>query len=132
MSSRSSRSDKACRVLGAESRRAAEPQGRRPALHPSVPTSSAPLSRPGGQGRGGASLRGDVTIRRLGALPQPPAARQSPAASATAPRRPALRLPLAEPLPRGAGPAPGRAEGDAASPRGVAAGEPEHGRQPER
>ena len=51
MSSRSSRSDKACRVLGAESRRAAEPQGRRPALHPSVPTSSAPLSRPGGQGR---------------------------------------------------------------------------------
>lgn len=139
MFSCSSRTDEACPVLGAESRRAAEPQGRRAA----GPQAGAAPQRlhvlrshleTRGAGRGGASLRGDVTIRRLGARPQTPGARESPAASAAAAplRRPALRLHLAEPLPRGAGPAPGRAEGDATSPRGVAAGGPEHGRQPER
>ena len=43
LSSRSSRSDKACQVPGAESQRAAEPQSRRPALRPGVLQSSAPL-----------------------------------------------------------------------------------------
>lgn len=37
---------------GPQSRRAAEPQGRKPALHPSVFTSSAPISRPAGRGVG--------------------------------------------------------------------------------
>lgn len=96
MFSCSSRTDEACPVLGAESRRAAEPQGRRAA----GPQAGAAPQRlhvlrshleTRGAGRGGASLRGDVTIRRLGARPQTPGARESPAASAAAapPRRPA-------------------------------------------